>query len=71
LDFKVTGKATVGGNGGGKLVLLFEGCFPSNSFFTGNRTRTIDNRQALLLRFDKMTGKLVWYGDYLYGVTYT
>ena len=57
LDFKVTGKATVGGNGGSKLVLLFEGCFPSD------RAGTIDDRQALLLRFNEVAGKLVWYGD--------
>jgi len=71
LDFEVTGKATVGGNGGGKLVLLFEGGFSSDSFFAGDRARTVNDHQALLLRFNKVTGELVRYGDYLYGVTYT
>ena len=69
LDFEVAGKATVGGNSSSKLILLFEGGFSGNSFFAGDRARTVDDCQALLLRFDKVTGKLVQYGDYLYGVT--
>jgi len=63
LDFEVTGKATVGGNGSGKLTLFFDGGLPSDSFFAGDRARTVDNRQALLLRFDEVAGKLVRYGD--------
>ena len=70
LDFKVAGKVTVGGNGGGELIFLFEGGFSSNSFFAGDRARAVDDRQALLLRFDEVTGKLVRYGGYLYGVMY-
>jgi len=62
LDFKVAGKVTVGGNGGSKLVFLFDGCLPSEVFFAGDRARTVDNRQVLLLRFNKVAGKLVWYG---------
>jgi len=69
LDFEVTGKATVGGNSGGKLVFLFEGGFSSDSFFAGNRARAVNDHQALLLRFNEVAGKLVRYGDYLYGVT--
>jgi len=63
LDFKVADKATVGGNGGSELVLLFEGDFPSESFFTSDRAGTVDDRQALLLRFDEVTRELVRYGD--------
>jgi len=63
LDFEVAGKATVGGNGSGKLILFFEGSLSSDSFFAGDRARAVDNRQALLLRFDEVAGKLVRYGD--------
>jgi len=69
LDFEVAGKVTVGGNGGGELILLFEGSFSSDSFFAGDRARAVNDRQALLLRFNEVLGELVWYGDYLYGVT--
>jgi len=62
LDFEVADKATVGGNGSGKLVFLLEGCFSSDSFFAGDRAGTVNDRQALLLRFDEVTGKLVRYG---------
>jgi len=62
LDFEVAGKATVGGNGGGELILLFKGGLSSDSFFARDRARTIDGRQALLLRFDEVMGKLVRYG---------
>jgi len=62
LDFEVAGKATVGGNGSSELVFLFEGGLPSDSFFAGDRTRTVNDRQALLLHFDKVAGKLVGYG---------
>jgi len=62
LDFEVTGKATVGSNGSSELVFLFEGCFSGDSFFAGDRAGAVDNRQALLLRFDEVTGKLVRYG---------
>jgi len=63
LDFEVAGKATIGGNGSGELILFFEGGFSSDSFFAGDRVRTVDNRQALLLCFDEVVGKLVRYGD--------
>jgi len=62
LDFEVAGKVTVGGNGGGELILLFEGGFSGDSFFAGDRAGTVDDRQALLLRFDEVAGKLVRYG---------
>jgi len=62
LNFEVADKATVGGNGSGELVFLFEGGFSSNSFFAGDRAGTVDDRQALLLRFDEVAGKLVRYG---------
>jgi len=62
LDFKVAGKAAVGGNGGSKLVFLFEGSFSSDSFFAGDRARTVNDRQALLLCLDEVAGKLVRYG---------
>jgi len=64
LDFEVAGKATVGGNGSGELPFLFKGGFSNHRFFTGYRTRTVNDRQALLLRFNEVTGKLVRYGDY-------
>jgi len=64
LDFEVADKATVGGNGSGKLVFLLEGSFSSNSFCAGDRAGTVDDRQALLLRSDEVTGKLVRYGDF-------
>jgi len=64
LDFEVADKATVGGNGSGELIFLFEGGFSNDRFFTGYRTRTVNDRQTLLLRFDEVTGKLVQYGDY-------
>ena len=67
LDFKVAGKATVGSNGGGKLILLFEGSFSSDCFFTGDRAGTVNDRQVLLLRFDEMAGKLVRYGGNVRG----
>jgi len=63
LDFEVADKATIGGNGSGKLILFFEGGFSSDSFFAGDRVRTVDNRQVLLLRSDEVAGKLVRYGD--------
>ena len=62
LNFEVADKATVGGNGSGELVFLFEGGFSSDSFFAGDRAGTVDDRQALLLRFDEVAGKLVRYG---------
>jgi len=64
LDFEVAGKATVGGNGGSELVLLFDRCISSEGFFAGDRARVVDDCQGLLLRFDKMTREMVWYGDY-------
>jgi len=67
LDFEVAGKATVGGNGSGKLVFFFEGCFSGDSFFAGDRVGTVNDRQALLLRFDEVTGKLVRYGGNVRG----
>ena len=67
LDFKVTDKATVGGNGSGELVLLFERNFSSKDFFAGDRAGTVDDRQALLLHFDQVTRELVRYGDYRKG----
>jgi len=67
LDFEVAGKVTVGSNSSGKLALLFEGGFPSDSFFAGDRARTIDNCQALLLRFNEVSGKLVRYGGNVRG----
>jgi len=63
LDFEVAGKATIGSNGGGELIFLFEGSFSDGRFFTGDRARTVDNRQALLLLSDEVAGKLVRYGD--------
>jgi len=62
LDFEVAGKATVGSNGSGELIFLFEGSFSSDSFFAGDRVRTVNDCQALLLRFDEVAGKLVQYG---------
>jgi len=56
LDFEVIGKVTVGSNGCGKLVFLFEGCFPSNGLFAGDRARTINNCQVLLLHFYEVAG---------------
>jgi len=67
LDFKVADKATVGGNGGGELMLLFERDFFSNLFFASDRAGTVDDRQALLLRFDEVVGKLVRYGGNIRG----
>jgi len=60
LDFKIAGKATVGGNGSGELILFFEGGLSDDSFFAGDRARTIYNHQVLLLRFDEVAGN--WYG---------
>ena len=62
LDFKVTGKATVGGNGSGELIFLFKGSFSSDSFFAGDRAGTVDDCQVLLLRLDEVAGKVVRYG---------
>jgi len=62
LDFEVADKATVGGNGSGELIFLFEGGFSSDSFFARDRAGTVNDRQALLLRFDEVAGKLVRYG---------
>jgi len=62
LDFEVAGKATVGGNGGGELVFLLNCQLPCLCFSTCDRARTVDDRQALLLRFDEVAGKLVRYG---------
>jgi len=67
LDFEVAGKMTVGGNGSGELVFLFEGGLSSNSFCAGDRVGTVDDRQALLLRFDEVMGKLVRYGGNVRG----
>jgi len=67
LDFEVAGKATVGGNGSGELIFLFEGGFSSDSFFAGDRAGTINDRQALLLLFDEVAGKLVRYGGNVRG----
>jgi len=67
LDFEVADKVTVGGNGSGELVFLFEGCFSSGSFFAGDRAGTVNDCQALLLRFDEVTGKLVRYGGNVRG----
>ena len=67
LDFEVADKATVGGNGSGELIFLFEGGLSSNSFCTGDRVGTVDDRQALLLRFDEVMGKLVRYGGNVRG----
>ena len=68
-DFEVAGKATVGGNGVGKLILLLNCRLPCLCLSTCDRARTINNRQALLLRFDEMVGKLVWYGGNVRGNT--
>ena len=62
-DFEVAGKMTIGSDSVGELIFLFEGSFSDDRFFTGDRARTVDNRQVLLLRFDEVTGKLVRYGD--------
>jgi len=43
LDFEVAGKATVGGNGGGELIFLFEESLSSDSFFTGDRARAVND----------------------------
>jgi len=67
LNFEVAGKATVGGNGSGELTFLFEGSLSSDCFFAGDRAGTVDDRQALLLRFDEVTGKLVRYGGNVRG----
>ena len=67
LDLEVAGKATVGGNGSGELILLFKGGFSSDSFFAGDRARTVDDCQALLLCFDEVTGKVVRYGGKVRG----
>jgi len=67
LDFEVAGKATVGGNGSGELVFLFKGGFSSNSFFARDRAGTVNDRQALLLCFDEVAGKLVRYGGNVRG----
>jgi len=67
LDFEVAGKATVGGNGSSELIFLFEGSFSSDSFFAGDRAGTVNDRQALLLRFDEVAGKLVRYGGNVRG----
>ena len=61
-DFEVAGEATVGGNSGSKLTFVFEGGLSSDSFFAGDRMGTVNDRQALLLHFDEVAGKLVWYG---------
>jgi len=61
LNFEVADKATVGGDGSGELTFFFEGSFSSDSLFAGDRAGTINDRQALLLRFDEVTGKLVRY----------
>jgi len=67
LDFEVAGKATVGGNSSSELVFLLEGCFSGDSFFARDRAGTINDRQALLLCFDEVTGKLVRYGGNVRG----
>jgi len=67
LNFKVADKATVGGNSSGKLVLFFERDFSSEVFLTGNRARTVDDRQALLLCFNEVTRELVRYGGNVRG----
>jgi len=67
LNFEVAGKATVGSNGSGELIFLFEGGLSSNCFFAGDRAGTVDDRQALLLRSDEVTGKLVRYGGNIRG----
>ena len=59
-DFEVAGKVTVGGNGIGELVLFLNCQLPGLHFSTCDRAWTIDNRQALLLHFDKVAGN--WYG---------
>ena len=67
LDFEVAGKTTVGGNGSGKLVFLLEGCFSSDSFFAGDRAGAVNDRQAPLLHFDEVAGKLVRHGGNVRG----
>jgi len=62
LDFEVAGKATVGGDSVGKLILLLNCRLPCLRLSTCDRARTINDRQALLLHFDEMAGKLVRYG---------
>jgi len=62
LNFEVADKVTVGGNGSCELVLLFKGGFSSEILFASNRVGTVDDRQALLLCFDEVAGKLVRYG---------
>jgi len=61
-DFEVAGKATVGGDGVGKLILLLNCRLPCLHLSTCDRARTINDRQALLLRSDEVAGKLVQYG---------
>jgi len=67
-DFKVAGKVTVGGDGVGKLVLLLNCRLPCLRLSTCDRARTINDRQALLLCFDEMAGKLVRYGGNVRGI---
>jgi len=67
LNFEVADKATVGGNGSGELIFLFEGGFSSNSLFARDRAGTVNDRQALLLRFDEVAGELVRYGGNVRG----
>ena len=64
-DFEVAGKATVGSDGVGELILLLNCQLPCLCFSTCDRARTVNDRQALLLCSDKVVGKLVRYGDYL------
>ena len=67
LDFKVAGKVTVGGNGSGELIFFLNCQLPCLRFSTCDRARTVDDRQALLLHFNEVTGKLVRYGGNVRG----
>ena len=66
-DFEVAGKATVGGDGIGKLILLFNCRLPFLRLSTCDRARTVNDCQVLLLRFDEVAGKLVQYGGNVRG----
>jgi len=66
-DFEVAGKVTVGGDGVGELILLLNCRLPCSRFSTCDRARTVNDRQVLLLRFDEVAGKLVWYGGNIRG----
>jgi len=67
LDFEVTGKVTVGSDGIGELIFLLNCRLPCLCFSTCDRVRATNDRQALLLHFNEVAGKLVWYGGNIRG----